>query len=391
MATLCRAIASESLARRPLAFTLHPTYGLEKVRGLLEHFSAVSAPRLESLEIFSMDIGDTIPPQLIEGALMLSKVYLETDTNSELEVSLDSIASFPATITSLSVVNGSFSSRDHFHRFMLTMPNLTNLSLLGIEVQPSFTHTHITTPLPSLVDLVITEKLNCLFNLAIPSLRHLDVSVPLDELHLFATWLSTVTSGCGSPYPAVRWLDFHFGDDSKYYEESAIEVKGLCHGFPNVTHVSIQDVNITPLMCLCDDTAWPHLDTLTIRDLDYTKEGLIMSTLYSVVTARPAIRHLRLATTVDCNGPQRKKIGANQNRTAARTHACGGIEYLCVLRNHLGYFGNTLAESRADSKQFVRNIWVQKLVGSENGAGGSKNHYAVLYKTRQTEAYLDIM
>ena len=341
MATLCRAIASESLARRPLAFTLHPTYGLEKVRGLLEHFSAVSAPRLESLEIFSMDIGDTIPPQLIEGALMLSKVYLETDTNSELEVSLDSIASFPATITSLSVVNGSFSSRDHFHRFMLTMPNLTNLSLLGIEVQPSFTHTHITTPLPSLVDLVITEKLNCLFNLAIPSLRHLDVSVPLDELHLFATWLSTVTSGCGSPYPAVRWLDFHFGDDSKYYEESAIEVKGLCHGFPNVTHVSIQDVNITPLMCLCDDTAWPHLDTLTVRDFDNTKEGLIMSTLilWSPL-ARLSVTYGLLPRSIVT--VPKGKFGANQNRTAARTHACGGIEYLCVLRYHLGYFGRPL-------------------------------------------------
>src|ERR1700722_12170312 len=36
------------------------------------------------------------------------------------------------------------------------------------------------------------------------------------------------------------------------------------------------------------------------------------------------------------------KFGANQNRTAARTHACGGIEYLCVLRYHLGYFGRPL-------------------------------------------------
>ena len=53
--------------------------------------------------------------------------------------------------------------------------------------------------------------------------------------------------------------------------------------------------------------------------------------------------------------------------------------------------GNTLAKSKTASKQFVRNIWVQKLVGFENGAGGSKNHHSVLYKTRQTEAYLDIM
>ena len=246
---------------------------------VLARFCTLSAPRLESLNLGPMDEHSEIPSQLFVSAPMLSKMCL----SSSMGFSLDPIMFLPTTITSLDLVNGSFSNFDGFYRFVLTMPNLMNLKLLGLEVYSSSTSTHTTTSLPSLVTFAISGRVDYLRDvcelLAMPSLRHLEVFVPLNELHSFATWLSAVTRVCGSPYPAIRWLEFDFGDVYEYDGEIAVEVmKKLIHGFPNVTHVSIHFVNqctVAPLMCLCDDTAWPHLDTLTIRDFSDTEEGLI--------------------------------------------------------------------------------------------------------------------
>jgi len=269
---------------------------------VVTHFSAVSAHahRLESLDLRPMNRGTRIPPQLFASAPMLSKMRL----SSYGSVSLDSIMSLPATITSLELLGCSFSSCDHFYRFILTMPNLTNLKLSFIDVQSSFTRTHTTISLPSLVNLQIFGYFEYLQHIceliAMPSLRHLKMFVHLDQLHSFATWLSAVTRVCGSPYPAIRWLEFDFREESEDREEIAVEaMKKLIHGFPDVMHVSIGSIDIQTidsLMCLCDDTAWPHLDTLTLKDYYDPEETFIVSTLCSVITARPTIHHLLFVT-----------------------------------------------------------------------------------------------
>ena len=131
-----------------------------------------------------------------------------------------------------------------------------------------------------------------------PSLRHLKIFVPLDQLHSFATWLSAVTRVCGSPYPAIRRLEFNFRGKSEYRKEIAVEaMKKLIHGFPDVMHVSIGSIDIRTidsLMCLCDDTAWPHLDTLTLKDFYDPGETFSVPTLCSMITARLTIHHILL-------------------------------------------------------------------------------------------------
>jgi hypothetical protein len=80
----------------------------------------------------------------------------------------------------------------------------------------------------------------------------------------------------------------------------------LIHGFPDVTRVSIHFVNewnIDLLMHLCDATAWPHLDTLTIEYFYDTEEATISSTLCSVIAARPTIHHLCLSRRIFPDDP----------------------------------------------------------------------------------------
>ena len=265
---------------------------------VLAHFSAVSAPRLESLDLGPMEIDTEIAPQLFVSAPMLSKVRL----SSNVGFSLDSIMFLPATITSLELLCCSFSNCDHFYRFILTMPNLTNLKLRWLKIYSPFTSTHTTISLPSLVNLQISGYFEYLQNIceliAMPSLHHLKVFIPLAELHSFATWLNVITNVRGNPYPAIRCLEFDFGRNVDYDQDMAVEVmKKLIHGFPDVTHVLIQFVNkcnIALLMYLRDDTAWPHLDTLTIKDFYDAGEAAILSTLCFVIAARSTIRRLCL-------------------------------------------------------------------------------------------------
>ena len=143
--------------------------------------------------------------------------------------------------------------------------------------------------------------------LQMPALRHLKLESTPSRLYQFAAWCAF-----NSPYPELKTLEIM----SDLFEPERALVNFTC-GLPSVTNITIclkpynEDGDDDPydgvrndeidednriiLKILCDDKAWPHLDTLTILSFDETDEEL-MSALCHMIASRPSIHHLCLQT-----------------------------------------------------------------------------------------------
>jgi len=285
-------------------------------REVLEQLSGVSAPHLEQMciqtHLFSPQFSGGVPHLFAGGAPVLSKVTLRGIPISPNLLPL-------MAITSLEIMQHSFLNYRQLCQFLLAAPLLMDLTIWQQTTMwgdRSFDNTCMNASLPSLLSLTIHIPYNnigclsgCLHGVCImlrmPVLRHLKLdSTPRHDLHPFAALCSR-----DSPYPALKTLEIS--------GISAEALRDLSHGLPSVTNITIclkpynEDGDDDPydgvrndeidednriiLKILCDDKAWPHLDTLTILSFDETDEEL-MSALCHMIASRPSIHHLCLQT-----------------------------------------------------------------------------------------------
>jgi hypothetical protein len=271
------------------------------VPSVLEKLRSISAPHLEKLRL--RNLLDNPDLQLFGGgAPMLSKLILN-------DITIPSDPTFLplTTITSLYINESSFSNYNHLCKFLLAAPLLANLQIVldmmdDEDVPPAGSRMSIT--LSSLLTfevLDIPEEVDYLRDicalLSMPVLQNLKLSdAPPRVLASFAEGLSEVAIAHGTcQYPAIRSLEFCSND------LSAEVLKNLTNGLPTVTHITILNLdgaedNGAVLTLLCDDMAWPHLNTLTIKGFQESNEDF-MSILCHVIASRTSIYQLCLHDT----------------------------------------------------------------------------------------------
>jgi hypothetical protein len=209
-------------------------------------------------------------------------------------------------VTSLKVKESMFNDYDDLLRFLRSAPLLLELALqadawLGDD-EPQL---NTSLSIPSLLTLEILEMPDeedsadhlCYLSKALltPSLRHLKLgTVPWPSLGPFAKRLNDGANVNDLQYPELGWLEIGM-------EELDTEtLENLIYGLPNVTRVTLwaeNDNDGTVLILLCDETAWPHLDVLTVETFDEHNEGF-MAILCHVIASRTSIGCLRLRTTI---------------------------------------------------------------------------------------------
>jgi hypothetical protein len=148
----------------------------------------------------------------------------------------------------------------------------------------------------------------------------------------FPTWLNAIEDR-RELYPALRSFEFGIAG------VSTDVMKRLIYAYLTSQMVTIwirSDekrkegyVDAAAFMPICDEAAWPDLDTLTVEFKGSTKETLrIHSAICSIITSRTSIHHLRLHF---CVGHHPRSF--DENSSIAWLRARVDLEYLniCVL------------------------------------------------------------
>jgi hypothetical protein len=279
---------------------------------IIEHLCTVPAPYLDELHL-SLLTGDA------------TLCFFTGNLNT-------SIYSYPfpfKTITYLRL--NTALSYDQVCDVLLTTPRLVKL-ILCLLYYPSEHQTNRIVTLPSLLTLELffhnfedTSGLRKL--LAMPSLRRLVLAGP--SASGLTTWLDELEDQRGL-YPTLR--SFKFG----IVGVSTDVLKRLICSLPDLTNVTMRIygekkgkesiIDASALMPICDETAWPHLDTLTLQFEESSKEALeFIPVICSIIACRTSIHHIRLHFFID-----HYHISSGESRSIAWLRARVDLEYLNV-------------------------------------------------------------